>query len=341
MEGKGAYNRNSRLQEANLTSLLPLFTEAAAAVPVDGAAPLTIADYGSSEGRNSMRPIGMAIDTLRERAGNDLPISIVHTDLPSNDFASLFTTLDSDPASYLAGRPNLFPAAVGRTYFAPLLPPGSVTLGWSSNAIHWMSRTVNVPDHGWAKFSASAEARDSVEVQQAADWQDFLAARAVELRPGGRIVCQFMGRGDDIHGFEWMAGLFWECIAEMEQRGLVTASETLRMTNPSSGRSPEQVAQPFEDRTVDDLRLYHLSRFDAPDPFWDEYQQTGDVEKLGMSWATMMRVANGPNFAAGLSPERDATAFFDAVTENLAAKIAADPQRSRSWMILAGIEKPG
>ena len=64
MEGKGSYNRNSRLQEANLTSLLPLLEEAAEIVPLDAQAGMLIADYGASEGRNSMRPMGMAIDIL-------------------------------------------------------------------------------------------------------------------------------------------------------------------------------------------------------------------------------------------------------------------------------------
>ena len=339
MEGKGSYNRNSRLQEANLTSLLPLLEEAAEIVPLDPQAGMLIADYGASEGRNSMRPMGMAIDILRGRAGAAMPISITHTDLPSNDFASLFTTLESDPVSYLAGRDNVFPSAIGRTYFAPLLPPGSVTLGWSSNAVHWMSQTVNVPDHGWAKFSASADARDAVEVQQAIDWQNFLDARSVEMRPGGRTVCQFMGRGDDVHGFEWMAGLFWDSVAELEPLGMVSADELLRMTNPSSGRSPAQVEAPFIDGEYSGLRLYHLSRFDAPDPFWDEYSETGDVEKLARSWAATMRAANGPNFVAALDPGRDRDAFLDAVTQRLVEKIMADPQRSQSWILLVGLEK--
>jgi hypothetical protein len=87
MQGGGFYNRNSGLQAANLTSALPLLEEAARSVA--GAGSVVIADYGSSQGRNSMRPMRAAIEVLRARAGSERPIEVIHTDLPSNDFASL------------------------------------------------------------------------------------------------------------------------------------------------------------------------------------------------------------------------------------------------------------
>jgi hypothetical protein len=90
MEGSGFYNRNSDLQAAGIELALPLFEEAARTVQADekSETPLVIADYGSSQGRNSMRPMRLAIDTFRSRFGSDRPIEVVHTDLPSNDFAS-------------------------------------------------------------------------------------------------------------------------------------------------------------------------------------------------------------------------------------------------------------
>jgi hypothetical protein len=51
-----------------------------------------------------------------------------------------------------------------------------------------------------------------------------------------------------------------------------------------------------------------------------------------------MRVANGTGFVAGLDPAHDAVAVLDAVTERLATRIAADPQQSRSWNVIAIIE---
>ena len=68
-----------------------------------GSQPIVIADYGSSEGHNSLLPLGAAIAILRQRIGPDRAISVVHTDLPENDFSVLFETLNTDPNSYFIG----------------------------------------------------------------------------------------------------------------------------------------------------------------------------------------------------------------------------------------------
>lgn len=122
--------------------------------------PVVIADYGASEGRNSLLPMGAAIATLRERTGLDRPISVIHTDLPSNDFTALFRTLADDPASYLLGDSAAFASAVGRSFYGQILPPGCVTLGWSSWAVQWLSRVpAEIPDHVQIPYSQSREAR--------------------------------------------------------------------------------------------------------------------------------------------------------------------------------------
>ena len=267
---------------------------------------------------------------------------MIHTDLPSNDFQSLFTLLAEDPSSYLAGRANVFPAAIGRSYYEAILPAGRVDLGWTSNALHWLSRNpVAVPDHGWAVFSESRDARDAVDRVLAEDWRSFLLARATELRVGGKLVCQFMGRGAERHGFEWMAGAFWQSVVDMQRDGLLTSDELLCMNCPSAGRSVEQIRSPFDDGVFRGLSLSHVSLVENPDPFWQAFTENGDRAQLGRSWALVMRAANGPNFTAGLHPQRDPAVFLDKLTDRLAARIAGDPQRSHSHMILVAIEKIG
>jgi hypothetical protein len=86
MEGNGFYNRHSSLQAAGIASVLPLWQKVAKSVKIDDG-PLVVADYGSSQGRNSMVPMRVAIEALRGK------------DLPPNDFASLFKALLNDPDS--------------------------------------------------------------------------------------------------------------------------------------------------------------------------------------------------------------------------------------------------
>ena len=91
MEGHGAYNRSSRVQAAGSSLALPLFEHAARNVELEAPpAPIVIADYGASEGRNSLATLAAAIGTLRARVGHERAISVVHTDLPESDFTALF-----------------------------------------------------------------------------------------------------------------------------------------------------------------------------------------------------------------------------------------------------------
>src|SRR3546814_17769750 len=117
-------------------------------------------------------------------------------DLPSNDFTSLFKTLDDDHGSYLSGQSNVFPYAIGRSYFDPILPPSRVDLGWRSNALHWLRRTpTDVAVHGWAIFSASDTAREAGAKHVEDDWRHFLLARrSTERRDGKSWVTTYKSR---------------------------------------------------------------------------------------------------------------------------------------------------
>ena len=136
MEGEGGYNRSSQVQAAGLSPAVPMLEHAAKTVALPaGSQPIIIADYGSSEGHNSLLPLGTAITILRQRIGPNRAISVVHTDLPENDFSVLFETLNTDPNRYLRRDHAVFASAVGRSFYDQILPAGSVTLAWSSWAV--------------------------------------------------------------------------------------------------------------------------------------------------------------------------------------------------------------
>ena len=118
MEGGGSYNRNSAQQRAGGISALPLLEKAAASVAIEpDNDPVVIADFGSSQGRNSLLPLGIAIKSLRRRVGVDRPISVFHTDQPGNDFSTLFQVVHTDPGSYLRDQANVFAFATGKSFY--------------------------------------------------------------------------------------------------------------------------------------------------------------------------------------------------------------------------------
>jgi hypothetical protein len=111
------------------------------------------------------------------------------------------------------GSCDVFPSAIGRSYFEPIIPAGKVHLGWNTWTLHWMSRNpIEVPDHLIAVMSVSESARAAARQQQARDWADFLAARAVEMADGARLVSLSIGCTQEVRagiGFStlWQAAL--------------------------------------------------------------------------------------------------------------------------------------
>ncbi len=102
MKGDGFYDANSSGQRAAVDVLLPWIDQAAERlVSPERGRPLAIADYGSSEGKNSLRSTGRAIRAVRRR-GIVNPICAVFSDLPTNNFNQLFRNLSE--AGALPGR---------------------------------------------------------------------------------------------------------------------------------------------------------------------------------------------------------------------------------------------
>ena len=341
MEGDGFYNRHSSLQAAGIELALPLIE--AAAQTITGAPapqPLVIVDYGSSQGVNSMRPMGVAIKALRDRFGGGRPIEVIHTDLPSNDFASLFTTISEHAASYMAGRQGIFPTAIGRSYFEPLLPPGRAHLGWNSWTLHWLSRNpVQVDDHVFGILSNSTSARNMVRCQQEQDWRNFLLARSSELAAGAKLVSLSMGATPDCHGWDWIAGELWSAAVEMADEGRISAEALRRFTIPVAGRTTEDIEAPFSRGEVAGLALQHASVVPAPDPFWDLFVETGDAQQLARSWAGMLRAVSAPIAMAAFSAEPDAAARTNELFLRLEGRVAAAPQPHRHFVAISVIEK--
>ena len=347
MEGHGAYNRNSRVQAGGNASAIPFLVEAAYVVPLAaGAEPVVIADYGCSQGHNSLAPVGAAIGALRPRIGPDRAISVVHTDLPGNDYAALFQTLAEDADSYLRNEPLVFPSAIGRSFYEVLLPPESVTIGWSSWSVQWLSRTpAPVPDQVQVAYSDDQGAREAFAAQAATDWRSFLSARALELRPGGRLVVLTMASDEQ-------AGFGYRCVLMAIQGALldlvgcqrITEAEAQRMVAPTYGRSRAELLAPFtEGAGFAGLSVHALKLFRAEDHIWIDSGFGRDAAKFGASWAAFSRASIFPTLASGLdggAADPRAPDFMAALEAAVARRLAAAPEESLVPLAVMVLAKP-
>jgi hypothetical protein len=183
----------------------PLLERAARQVPIPEGTPLLIGDFGCAGGRNELEPLRIAIAAVRERAPA-VPVAVVHTDLPSNDFASLFQAVEQSADSYLAGQSAVYAYAAGRSLYGPVFPDASLTLGWTAITVHWLSAMpCVVPDQVYANLTRG-EARKALKGQSRRDWDAFLRERLRELRSGGQVVV--VGGASRSDGLSEAEGLF-------------------------------------------------------------------------------------------------------------------------------------
>jgi hypothetical protein len=330
MEGHGVYNRNSEVQATGLIPALPLLERAAREALLPPASePIVIADYGSSEGRNSLRPMRLAIWELRRRDGKTRPISTVHTDQPGNDFSTLFNMLASDPDSYLRDDPCVFASAVGRSFYEQILPCESVTLGWSSWAVNWLScRAAPIPDHVIGTLSGDARVKAAFRRQAAADWRRFLTCRSRELRPGGRLVMVTLAQDEmGQSGYDSLYDQLYGALLDLAEARLITQQELRRMAVVTFARSREEWCAPFaEGGQFAGLALEEFQIFDAEDPLWAEFDRHRDAGVLAARRAAIFRAFAFPSLAAGLdgglgSPRTGE--FFVRLETAMAARLTA------------------
>jgi hypothetical protein len=331
MEGKGAYNRNAAIPASGGAFAIPLLEKAAQQISLDsGDRPIVIADYESSQGKNSLAPMRAAIAALRMRAGRQRPIFVCHTDLPANDFSEMFALLESDPESYLQGEPQVFPYAIGRSFYRTLFPPGHVNLGWSSYAAVWLSQIpLQIPDHFFIPCSTGA-VRAEFDRQAARDWEAFLTLRAAELRAGGRLVVALPALDHDgTIGFASMMNHANAELFELVAAGAITADERGRMTIAACPRREKDLLAPFaRDGRFQGLAVEHSSTLSVPDVAWIEFQQDSDAAAFACKRAAFFRAVFVPSMSQALASTRGAAErqqFADGLEEGVRRRIASNP----------------
>jgi len=338
MEGEGAYNQHAKVPAGGAGLALGHLEDAIRKIAFEpGDRPIVIADYGSSQGKNSLVPMRTAIRTLRSRLGPKHPVLVYHIDQPSNDFNTLFEVLDTDPDRYIVDESNVFPCAIGRSFYEKVLPPNHVDVGWSSYAAVWLSRVpMLIPGHFFPLRSTGA-VRAAFERQAAQDWEAFLSLRASELRTGGRLVVVLPGATEDgLTGFQDLFDHANAVLAEMVAEGAMMAEERSRMVVGSFPRRKADLLAPFtHDGKFRELMVEFCEMSALEDAAWVDYQRDGNKEAWATKQARFFRAIFTPSLASALT--RTATlessrAFADRLEDGLKKRLANQPSPMHSFV---------
>jgi len=227
----GSYNSNSSPQLALIQSSIPFIKKAIEILDiVPSSFPLIVADFGSSHGSNSIYVIKLIIDYVKELNKTERSFLIIHNDLPTNDWKTLFDVANHQDKTY-------FGLASGKSFYEQCLPPNSLTIGYSSAAIHWLSRKpCNISNHCISIF-AQGEELQAFKAQARDDYRQFLENRSRELVQGGvliLIICCVNEEG--LTMFESVYNLLYKCAKLF----LLTKEELLNYTIPVYIRSYDE-----------------------------------------------------------------------------------------------------
>ncbi|CAF3482431.1 unnamed protein product [Rotaria sp. Silwood1] len=220
------YNANSLTQMAAVKLSAAYIRQAIDAIEMESLPLVIIGDYGSSHGSNSMHAMQFIIQTLKETKKvdeNKQQILVVHNDLPTNDWASLFDILNKN-SSYHG-------VASGRSFYQQCLPSNSLTIGYTSTSLHWLShKPCNLSDQCLVHCSLNDNEINAFKHQAALDYAHFLEYRSRELVPGGVLILVILannGKATRDHG-----ELLYRCA-----RALLSSPELLDYTLPIYCRS--------------------------------------------------------------------------------------------------------
>jgi salicylate 1-O-methyltransferase len=319
------YDAHSEYQRAVADAGADRIRSCVAAVSVAADQPFVVADFGCSTGANSKTAVDTAIDAVRARHAEQTVVAI-HNDLPTNDWNRLFANVTGAPSEA-----NVLHLASAVSFFEPATPTGSVHLGMSFSAAHWLREppTVTVPE-GFYFSDATGAARGALAAQAEDDWATFLIARGVDVHTGGRLLVQMVGT---------------------DASGNVTARRLLQAMAEIAGAmaddgfvghdAVERYVLPVYARTVDEARA-PLGRADVPfsevecrtdpvaNPYFRQWQADGDAASYAAAYTAFVRGFTESSLRTHLfdgveDPGRALGDFFD----RLSMRFREDPERDR------------
>jgi hypothetical protein len=317
MKGAGYYSKATTGARDAINAAFPLIEAALDQIPHESSGrPFRCADLGCADGGTSMGMWRHALARQRSREG-ERPIEIVYVDLPRNDFSQLFRLVhgQTETQSFYGEIAGVHPFASGTSFHQAIFPKRSVDFAFSATASHYISKVpCNITNHVHM-VGASGEERLAYEEAGRIEWERFLALRAEELVPGGRLVLlnfgidsqgRYLGHSGGVSMFDTFSALWQGLVKD----GLISAAEFENTNFPQVYRNAEQFVAPLRDPASavhrSGLRLEHIEERHLTCPYAQAFAGHGDAARFAREYIPTLRSWSEPTFASGLAPSRPA-----------------------------------
>ncbi|XP_023634894.1 gibberellic acid methyltransferase 1 isoform X2 [Capsella rubella] len=167
---------------------------------------LKIADLGCAIGDNTFSTIDTVVEVLRQKLavdddGSEPEFEVFFSDLPTNDFNTLFRSLDEKVMN--GSIRKYFAAGVPGSFYKRLFPKGQLHVVVTMSALQWLSqipeKVMEKGSKSWNKGrvwieGAEKEVVEAYGEQSDKDLVEFLKCRKEEIVVGGVLFMLMGGR---------------------------------------------------------------------------------------------------------------------------------------------------
>jgi len=249
---------------------------------------IVLADYGSSDGNNSLGWINEVIKIRDEHIHNNTKhqLHIILVDLETNDWNYMWKQSGKWPAD------GIFFSSIGRSFYHQLLPDSSVHVGISATSFHWLS---NIPDKPLC--SVLCHLSDQVEnfgfwkKQAKEDWNKLLLHRSKELVPGGTLIVTGLCWKDDGGAFNQIFRLLDQAFKLIVVENIVSPQCVELITVPAYIRTIGEYGE--FDQSIP-LKVIHSEVYDDISPIYAEFLKHGNTDEFAKQFTMFIRAAYEP-----------------------------------------------
>ncbi|MEC4816135.1 MAG: hypothetical protein SAK29_23125 [Scytonema sp. PMC 1069.18] len=303
--------------------------------PIQNYSLVTIADYGIADGGTSQELWQKVITTIKNQ-NSDVFVEAIFSDLPSNDF----NALSKSATLLMQNNQNLLVSMVPRSFYQSICRPNSLDLGFSSTAMHWLSKLPkNLTNHTHVNACDQIEDKAIFQAQSQLDWNTILLARSQELKSGGQLVTVNLstdeqGRflGNNLVDFN-MHDVLHEIWQQMQSEGVIRPDEYVGATFQNYYRTQDEFTICLQDPQSQvyqaGLRLGDIRTVLIPCPYRSEYEDNHDIDKLALGLTQTIRSWSEHTFRNALTnrTQENISEIVDQFYQRFTALVRENPSK--------------
>ncbi|KAL5101254.1 hypothetical protein RYX36_005581 [Vicia faba] len=316
-KGEASYANNSQAQAIHAESMIHFLRETLDQVKLgsgDDDKAFVVADLGCSSGSNAINMMNVIINHIIKRyeaiGCNPPEFSAFFSDLPSNDFNSLFQLLpphaegvSMEECLATEKERSYFVAGVPGSFYRRLFPARTVDVFHSAFSLHWLSKVPDcVVDESSIEYNkgkvfihgANEATANAYKSQFKADLANFLSARSVEMKKGGSMFLACLGRTSVDPTEQGGAGVlfgthFQDAWDDLVQEGLISSEKRDNFNIPVYAPSLEDFKEVVEENGS--FVINKLEVFKGGSPL--VLNNSDDVNEVGRALANSCRTVCG------------------------------------------------